>query len=41
MYAKAIEMYDDLSKFDALKDLRASTRVFQAFVKIIKNLNDR
>ncbi|KPI88296.1 adenylate cyclase-like protein [Leptomonas seymouri] len=41
MYGKAIEMYGDLSKFEALKDLRASRRVFQSFVDLINNIQDK
>ncbi|KAK7197452.1 oxygen-sensing adenylate cyclase [Novymonas esmeraldas] len=41
MYGKAIEMYGDLSMFEALKDLRASRRVFQAFVDLINNIHDK
>ncbi|KAG5500333.1 hypothetical protein JKF63_03425 [Porcisia hertigi] len=41
MYGKAIDMYEDLSTFDALKDLRVSGRVFQSFVDIINNIHDK
>jgi class 3 adenylate cyclase/hemoglobin-like flavoprotein len=41
MYGKAIEMYGDLSNFEALKDLRASRRVFQSFVDLINNIHDK
>ncbi|EPY23701.1 adenylate cyclase [Strigomonas culicis] len=41
MYAKAMEMYGDLSNFDALKDLRAANRVFQSYVDIVSNLGDK
>ena len=41
MYSKAIEMYGDLSRFEALKDLRASRRVFQSYVDLINNIEDK
>lgn len=40
MYSKAIEMYGDLSKFDALYDIGFSKRVFQSFIDIIVNSED-
>ncbi|CBZ28370.1 adenylate cyclase-like protein [Leishmania mexicana MHOM/GT/2001/U1103] len=41
MYNKAIEMHGELSKFEALKDLRASTRVLQSFIDVINNIHDK
>ncbi|CAD2219062.1 adenylate cyclase [Angomonas deanei] len=41
MYAKAMEMFGDLSKFDALRDLRAASRVFQSYVDIMGILVDK
>lgn len=41
MCAKALEMYSELSRFDALKDLRFSKRVFDAFIQIIGHLQEK
>ncbi|EPY35646.1 adenylate cyclase [Strigomonas culicis] len=41
MYAKAIEMFGDFSKFDALKDLRAANSVFGSFCQIFMNMLDK
>lgn len=41
MYAKAIEIFGDLSNFDALKDLRSSSRVFQSYIDIIGHLQEK
>ncbi|GET89925.1 adenylate cyclase-like protein [Leishmania tarentolae] len=41
MYGKAIEMHEELSKFEALKDLRASARVLQSYIDIVNNIHDR